>query len=71
MTSGNVRYTNSNALSKHFWLLKNGDNSPIIMWDIVAKAKSYNGKGNRCNLCLVEKLAILKHLNNLNLLNKR
>lgn len=34
-------------------------------------AKSYNGKGKRCNLCLVEKVVMLKHLNNPSLINKK
>lgn len=37
------------------------------MWNIVTKTKSYNGKCDRCNLYLGEKL---KYLNNPRLLNK-
>ena len=44
---------------------------PKIKWSILATAPSYQ-KGNRyCDLCLTEKLHILKTFNNPNYLNKR
>lgn len=55
-----VRYINHTALSKHFWQLINCGNTQIIMWDTVAKTKSYNGKADRCNLCHEENLKTLK-----------
>lgn len=43
------------------------------MWDIVAKTKTYNGKGYRRKVCFVEKLEIkkLKRLNTTKNLNRR
>lgn len=55
---------NSTALSKYFWQLKDGDITPIITWDIIAKTKSNNGKSERCILCLVEKYAKI-YINNI------
>lgn len=43
----------------------------MITWDYVAKTKLFSGKGNKCNLCLLEKFVILKHIDNANLLSKR
>lgn len=71
MTLSNLKYKNSTALSKYFWQLKNDGISPSINWEIISRSKAYNSKGNKCNLCLVEKWVILKHLTNPNLLNKR
>lgn len=71
MTLSNIKYKNCTSLSKYVWWLKNHHQNPTISWEIIVKAKSYNGKGDRCNLCLLETLIILKHLNNPNLLNTR
>lgn len=49
---------------------KNGEKQHNIMWSIICKANAYNNRSKRCNLCLTEKLCIVKSKNN-NLLNKR
>ena len=41
-----------------------------IKWSIIKKSISYTGRSKRCNLCLEEKLNILKEKDNC-LLNKR
>lgn len=63
MSLKKVRYINSTALSKYFCQLKKDVYTPIIIWDIIAKTKSSKWKGKRCNICLVEKIFILKYLN--------
>ena len=61
---------NITKLSKHVWHLKQNKPDFNIKWSIVKKSISYTGESKRCNLCLDEKLIILKEKNNC-LLNKR
>ena len=61
---------NKTTLSTHIWEQNLAPN-PKIKWSILATAPSYS-KGNRyCDLCLTEKLFILKNLNDTSYLNKR
>ena len=48
------------TLSKHVWDEELGEN-PRIEWEILATAPAYRVGGRSCNLCLTEKLLILKH----------
>ena len=64
------KHANTTELSKHIWKLKNGEKQHNIKWSIICKANAYNNRSKRCNLCLTEKLCIVKSKNN-NLLNKR
>jgi len=45
---------------KLVWNLKQAGHTPAIKWSIGCKAKPYAGDGNRYQLCLSEKLAILQ-----------
>lgn len=45
LTLNNEKYKTNTALSKYYQQLKDGGNTPIIMRDIIARNKSYSGKG--------------------------
>ena len=63
---------NHTALSKHFcFFLKNKGSTPEIEWSILRKSDSPNSFNGRCNLCLEEKIYILKYKYPDKLLNKR
>ena len=64
------KYTNSTELSKYIWQLKDNSVNFNIKWSIIARARPYNNTTKRCDLCLTEKLMIIKSNSN-NLLNKR
>ena len=64
------KYSNETELSKHVWHLKQNKTDFTIKWSIIKKSISYMGGSKRCNLCLEEKISILKEKNNC-LLNKR
>ncbi len=50
----------STSLSRLVWRLKDaGVEHPQVRWSVVARARAYNGRGTRCNLCSTEKLKIL------------
>ena len=57
-------------LSKAFWQATDEGQHPCIKWNIAARTKPYKPGTRRCNLCLEEKLAILK-ADPSTLLNKR
>ena len=65
-----TKYSNETELSKHVWHLKQNKTDFTIKWSIIKKSISYMGGSERCNLCLEEKISILKEKNNC-LLNKR
>ena len=62
----NRKYTNSTELSKYIW--KDDRKNYVINWSIITSASSYS-ISKRCNLCLAEKLSIIK-ANKASLLNK-
>ena len=64
------KYHNSTELSKYIWQLKDANIAPIATWKVVAKVFS-DTKINFCKLCLIEKLFIIKALNDSQLLNKK
>jgi hypothetical protein len=64
------RYANETELSKHIWKLKRSGRPYNTIWSILKKAAPYASGRSRCNLCLQEKLLILKFRDK-NLLNKR
>ena len=66
----NTNYANSTELSKHIWKLKDDKKNYAINWSIITTARSYSNISKRCNLCLTEKLHIIK-TDKTNLLNKR
>ena len=68
--SFNTEYKRSSTtLSQHVW--DNKINPSNISWSIIRKATPYQPGQRACNLCLSEKIQILKHLGNNSSLNKR
>ena len=63
------KLSNSTELSKYIWQLKDSNTSFTTKWSIIARAHPYHNSSKRCDLCLAEKLYIIKCSNN-NLLNK-
>ena len=57
-------------LANKFWEIKNNGGLPIIKWRILKKVKKYENGQKHCNLCLIEKLSIIKFRDK-NLLNSR
>ncbi len=66
-----IRYSNDTELSKYIWKLKDNKQDFDITWSVLKQSISYTGGSKRCNLCLEEKLCILKDKNKQNLLNKK
>ena len=64
------KLSNSTELSKYIWQLKDSNTSFTTKWSIIARARPYHNSSKRCDLCLAEKLHIIKRSNN-NLLNRR
>ena len=66
----NRKYANRTELAKHIWKLKDNIENYKISWSIISSASAYNNISKRCNLCLTEKLYIIK-ANKASNLNKR
>ena len=49
----------STTLSSYIWKCKNANKKPQIKWSIKAKAHSFSSGGQRCDLCITEKVNIL------------
>ena len=54
------KYQSSTALSKHIWSLKEKNTNFEIKWEVRKKAMEYQNTTGRCNLCVAEKLAIMR-----------
>ena len=67
----NERHGNETELSKYIWKLKRAKRSYDIKWSIVKRVPSCKAGSRKCNLCLEEKLSIMKGNKANNLLNKR
>ena len=64
------KYKSETTLSKYLW--DNGLNkTPNIKWKILKKCNTYEIGQKSCDLCLSEKLHIIRNLQNPNLINKR
>ena len=66
-----IKHENDTELSKHVWKLKLDKKQFGIYWSILSRASSIKAGGNSCNLCLEEKLQILRNCNSRSCLNKR
>ena len=64
------KYANETELSKHIWKLKDSDTIYSIKWNIESTSRPYVEGSGRCNLCLAEKVAIVR-AEPKGLLNKR
>ena len=56
----NRKYANCTELAKHTWKLKDNKENYKIRWSIISSASAYNNISKQCNLCLTEKLHIIK-----------
>ena len=65
----NRKYASSTELSKYIWRLKDNDEEYNIKWTVITTAIPYSNISKRCDLCLAEKLHIIKANYN-TLLNK-
>ena len=63
------RNKSKTTLATYIWDCKAKDITPSVKWDIVQKCSKYKGGNRKCDLCLTEKLLILR--NKHNPLNKR
>ena len=63
-------YINSTELSKYIWKLKDKPETLLITWNIMSVVNCRPRRGV-CRLFLTEKLWLLKHFNDANLLNKK
>ena len=64
------KYENDTELSKHIWRLKDNSREYRVIWSIERTARPYKCGTKRCDLCLSEKVAIIRANTN-GLLNKR
>ena len=60
LTFRNRKYANRTELAKHIWKLKDNKENYKINWSIISSASAYNNISKRCNLCITEKLHIIK-----------
>ena len=58
-------------LSKKFWEMKDQGRTPIIKWKILQLTRPYQNGRLNCDLCLSEKLHIIKLKDSEKLLNKK
>ena len=56
----NRKYANHTELAKHIWKRKDNKENYKISWSIISSISAYNNISKRCNLCLTEKLHIIK-----------
>ena len=54
------KYANDTELSKYIWKLKTGNRDYNIKWSIIKHVAAYKVEQKRCNLCLEEKLLLMK-----------
>ena len=66
----NEKNKEATKLSKYIWDLKKKKKQYEIAWSIVKKCAPYKASSSRCDLCLSEKLTILKAKDN-ETMNKR
>ena len=62
---------NQTALSRYLWETDQQGENPNLKWEILMEAVPYTPGSRGCNLCLTEKLLILKNSQNPSYLNKR
>ena len=63
-------YKHHTELSKHIWSLKDSNTELSLKWHIKTKAMPYKCGSWKCDLCLAEKLVIVR-FEKIDLLNKR
>ena len=68
MNNTHKRY--NTTLAHYIWECKDKGEIPTVTWEVLKKCCKYKRGSRRCDLCLTEKLMILRDRDN-NLLNKR
>ena len=58
----NLTLKNPTSLSWYYWDLIELGLIPVINWKIIKRSSSTNNLHGKCNLCLEEKICILKYL---------
>ena len=69
-TFNNLHLQNSTKLSGYIWQLKNDELQYNIKWSILSMQPPFDPGSNKCQLCLMEKVAILYSYKE-SILNKR
>ena len=64
------KYEKETELSKYIWELKEQNKIPSVKWSVIKNVNS-KASANYCKLCLMEKLYIIKSLDNKDMLNTR
>ena len=69
----NISGRSNSELAKFVWLLKDKGKQFNIKWSIISKEFLYNIGTKKCNLCLREKVEIMRHIRSVGtrLINKR
>ena len=68
----NKEYNARTALTDYVWKMKeNYGEMPTIKWSVIKTMPAYSNISRRCLLCLQEKLCIIEHDNQENLLNRK
>ena len=70
-TFGDEQKMYKTRLSKYYWDIVKRNQTPIIRWKIVKKAKTAKDLDTNCNLCTWEKISIIRFKDRRKLLNKR
>ena len=65
------RYKNETALSTYMWNMKQLGAEVNLNWSVIAKVPAHRPGDKFCQLCLAEKMAILKSAKDPRCLNKR
>ena len=66
------RYSHETTLSSYVWYIKEtSKETPTLKWSVLKCVRPYSNTSKKCLLCLHEKLAIITHPNQNELLNKR
>ena len=60
------RYRSNTELSKLIWDLKDRNIAHSINWEFITKCTSYKAGSKSCNLCVTEKLYILRNPDSIN-----
>ena len=56
----NAKYSNFTEMSKHVWNLMKQNKDFSIKWSIIKRVPTYKPASKKCNLCLEEKLLLMK-----------
>ena len=64
------KYEKDTELSKYIWELKRKDTEYTITWRIIRSVNTHRRSSGQCNLCIAEKLEVLKAIGS-NSLNRR